>query len=385
MTGRSARIVGVDVARYVALVGMVATHILPGVVDGEVTVVQQVAGGRASALFAVLAGVSLVLAAGRRTPLHGRRYAGFLAGVLVRALLIGLVGLGLGEVDAGIAVILTYYAVIFLVAAPFLAMPTRLLVATTLLWVGAAPVVSLLLRRDLPPSSYGVPSFESLATADERITLVRELLLTGYYPAITWVGYVLAGILVARMDLRAPRTPYWLLGLGIVASASAWAASSYALGLPGVRRELRDTFTGAGWLDGLDATLQHGLYGVTPTDSWWWLAVRAPHSGTTPDLVLTAGSAVAVLGLSLLLVRLAPRVAPILFGAGAIPLTLYSLHVLSRREGWWDGEDLTTLLGQLCVLTVIGAAFAVAGRRGPLEWGVSLLSGAARRVVGGRP
>lgn len=375
------RIVGVDVARFVALLGMMATHVLPGVVDGEVTLVQQIAGGRASALFAVLAGVSMVLVAGRRTPLEGRAWWGFAAGMLVRAVLVGLVGLGLGELDAGIAVILVYYAVLFLVATPFMVMPTRLLVATTGLWVVAAPVVSHLLRRDVPPSSYGVPSFASF---DDPVPLVRELVLTGYYPVLTWTAYLLVGILIGRMDLRAARTPWWLLAGGLVAASNAWAWSSLALDRDGVRAELVRTFTGAGRLDSIDQTLAHGLYGVTPTGSWWWLAVRGPHTGTTFDLLMTAGSAAAVLGLALLLGRAAPRATAVLFGGGAITLTLYSLHVASRVEGWWDGDDLPTFLGQVLVATAIGAAFAAAGRRGPLEWVVGVLSGAARRVVGGR-
>lgn len=375
------RIVGVDVARFVALLGMMATHVLPGVVDGEVTLVQQIAGGRASALFAVLAGVSMVLVAGRRTPLEGRAWWGFAAGMLVRAVLVGLVGLGLGELDAGIAVILVYYAVLFLVATPFMVMPTRLLVATTGLWVVAAPVVSHLLRRDVPPLSYGVPSFASF---DDPVPLVRELVLTGYYPVLTWTAYLLVGILIGRMDLRAARTPWWLLAGGLVAAGNAWAWSSLALDRDGVRAELVRTFTGAGRLDSIDQTLAHGLYGVTPTGSWWWLAVRGPHTGTTFDLLMTAGSAAAVLGLALLLGRAAPRATAVLFGGGAITLTLYSLHVASRVEGWWDGDDLPTFLGQVLVATAIGAAFAAAGRRGPLEWVVGVLSGAARRVVGGR-
>ena len=41
------RVIGVDIARCIALVGMIAVHVLPGVVDGEVQPVQYVAAGRA--------------------------------------------------------------------------------------------------------------------------------------------------------------------------------------------------------------------------------------------------------------------------------------------------------------------------------------------------
>jgi peptidoglycan/LPS O-acetylase OafA/YrhL len=57
------RLVGLDVARCLALLGMVATHVLDErTADGGLTF-EQLAGGRASALFAVLAGVTLAAVA----------------------------------------------------------------------------------------------------------------------------------------------------------------------------------------------------------------------------------------------------------------------------------------------------------------------------------
>ena len=65
------RLVGLDIARCLALLGMVATHVLDErTATGDLTLAQGLAGGRASALFAVLAGVSLAMMT--RAPLHGR-------------------------------------------------------------------------------------------------------------------------------------------------------------------------------------------------------------------------------------------------------------------------------------------------------------------------
>ena len=53
-------------ARCLALLGMMATHVLRETdPDGTISFSQALAGGRASALFAVLAGVSLALMTGR--------------------------------------------------------------------------------------------------------------------------------------------------------------------------------------------------------------------------------------------------------------------------------------------------------------------------------
>ena len=53
-----------------------------------------------------------------------------------------------------------------------------------------------------------------------------------------------------------------------------------------------------------------GPNGVTPTTSWWWLAVALPHSSTPFDLARTIGTSLAVLGAMLLLDRLVARSAP---------------------------------------------------------------------------
>jgi hypothetical protein len=375
------RIVGVDVARCLALLGMMATHILPGVVDGEVPLAQQVAGGRASALFAVLAGVSLTLVAGSRRPLRGRTWWAMLAGTAVRSAVIGLVGLLLGGFESHIAVILVYYAVLFVVAVPFMALPTRALVGVAGAWVVLAPLLSQWLRDQVPLTTYDVPSFDSF---EQPMSLVRDLLLTGYYPLLTWLPYLLLGLLVGRLDLTSNRTAGLLAAGGGAAALLSWRISDALTRQPDVRAALIRSFDGAGWQGDLATTLTHGLYGVTPTGSGWWLAVRAPHSGTTFDLLMTGGSACLVLAGCLVLGRAAPRVCAVVFGAGAMTFSLYTLHVVLRSDGFWDGDDLATFVGQAALVLLIGAAFRWGGHRGPLEALTGELSSGARRMVAGR-
>ena len=105
---------------------MVATHILASRSPaGEETVAHLVAGGRASALFAVLAGVTLALGSGGRTPFRGRDLGIAAAGLAARAVLVALIGLWLGGLESGLAIILTYYGVLFLLGLPFLALRAR--------------------------------------------------------------------------------------------------------------------------------------------------------------------------------------------------------------------------------------------------------------------
>jgi uncharacterized membrane protein len=375
------RVIGLDVARALALVGMMATHILPAFDLEGLTVSQQLAGGRASALFAVLAGVSIALMTDRSSAPEGRRWLPAATGLGVRALLIALVGLFLGEVDSDIAVILTYYGVLFLLALPFLRLPARTLALLAVGWLLVVPVLSHMVRPHLPAPTYLNPALSRLT---DPWPLLSELTFTGYYPAVPWVAYLLAGMAVGRTDLARWRTTTALAVTGAGMAAAGWLGSALLLSRPGVIGTLRDTFTGPGARDTMELTLERGLYGTTPTGSWWWLAVRAPHTATPFELVHTIGTSLVVIAVCVAAGRLFPRLLAVVFGAGAMTLTLYSAHVVLRAKGVWDADGTATFVGQGLLALLVGAAYRAARRRGPLETGVATVSGAARQVVTSR-
>lgn len=373
------RVIGLDVARCLALVGMIATHALvTSAPDGGVTTVQAVAGGRASALFAVLAGVSLALMTGRTQPLTGPDLRPVVAGLLVRAAVVAAIGLVLGSLETTIAVILASYGVLFCLGVPFLHLRAGGLAALAVGWAVAGPVLSHVVRPLLPERGYETPSLLSLATPGR---LLSELLLTGYYPAFVWLAFLLGGMALGRLDLGRTRTALWLVAVGSGTALVARAVSGLLLDRDGVRRELARTFTGPGQSAGLRDALEHGLYGTTPTGSWWWLAVSAPHSGTPFDLLHTGGCAVAVIGACILVARLAPRTFAVGFGAGAMTLTLYSLHVVLRTPAGWPEDDPETFARHVAVVLVVGAVYRLARISGPLERLVALLAEAARNRV----
>lgn len=372
------RVVGVDVARALALVGMMATHMLPGLVGTEVPWAQQVAGGRASALFAVLAGVSVALVSGRTRPVRGRARYAVSARLVVRSLLIGALGLTLGLVPTGIAVILAYYAVLFLLGLPFLGLRAPALALLAGCWVVTGPVLSQLLRPRLPEHVVGSPTPESLGAP---LNLLNELLFVGYYPAAVWLAHLLAGMAIGRTDLLRRGADVVLLVGGVALALAATVLSRVLLSRDDAWAALAATYPDPAVAEDpalLAATLMGGLHGTTPTDSWWWLATVAPHSGSPLDLAQTIGSALAVLGLCLLATRAAPEVWAAVFGAGAMTLSLYSLHVVLMGQGWWpDLESPGSYDDQVLLVLATGAVFALIPLRGPLETVVAVLSRAA--------
>lgn len=350
------RLVGLDVARCLALLGMVATHVLDErSADGTVAPLQWLAGGRASALFAVLAGVSLALMTGRREPVRGGERVRRSAGLALRALLIAAIGLVLGEMQSGIAVILTYYGVLFLAGLPFLGLRARTLGLLAAGWVVVAPVLSHLVRPALPESGTASPTAAQLV---DPWQLGSELLFTGYYPVVPWLAYLLVGIALGRADLRSPRLQAALATGGVALAVAATVLSRVLTAQDRVIGPQLDS-------------IATGMFGTTPTGAWQWLLVVAPHSGTPFDLAQTIGSALAAIGACLLVLhRLPPsgRVATaVLLGAGTMTLTLYSLHVVMRSPWVWPAEEPDTFRWHVLVLLAVGAVHVAAGRRGPLE------------------
>ena len=373
-------------ARCLALLGMVATHVLverdP---DGSLAFGQALAGGRASALFAVLAGLSIALVTGRDRPFTGAARARASVGLVVRAGLVAAIGLLLGAVDSGIAVILAYYGVLFVLALPFVGLSARALGLLAGAWLVVAPVVSHLVRPSLPERQFASPTFDQLV-ADPG-GLLAELTFTGYYPAVPWLAYVLAGMAVGRLDLTSRRTAGLLAVGGAVAAVVATAVSRVLTARPSVQEALLTDppvpdADAAALLDRISS----GLFGTTPTDgAWQWLLVVAPHSATPFDLLQTTGSALLVIGLALLVLDVVGptgrRAAAVFFGAGAMTLTLYSVHVVARARDFLPDALRDSYLFHVMLLLGIGAVFAATRTRGPLE----ALVGAVSRGIAGRP
>lgn len=374
MTG-GRRLVGLDVARCLALLGMVAAHVLAQrTADGRLAWHTWLVEGRSSALFAVLAGVSLVLLSRRASRL----------GLAVRALLVAAWGLVLGELDSGLAIILTNYGLLFLLGLPFLRLRARTLFAWAAAWVVLAPVASQLLRPHLPDRGAASPELGQLAHPGH---LVSELLVTGYYPCLTWMAYLLLGLAVGRCDLRSRSVQTGLLGGGAAVALVTFVASRALTEQAWVLRRLLPEAARYGDVSTADAlvdAISGGLHGTTPAGgSWAWLLVVAPHSGTPFDLLETGASAALVIGLCLLVVdvvgRRTERAVAVVLGAGTMTLSLYSLHVVMRTERVWPAEQPSSFGWHVLVLLSVGALFVALRTRGPLEAFLGWVSGVATR------
>ncbi|RFU22655.1 heparan-alpha-glucosaminide N-acetyltransferase domain-containing protein [Geodermatophilus marinus] len=351
------RIGGVDLARGLAVLGMFGAHM--GV--GRLTELSwspgtwpAVVDGRPSILFAVLAGLSVALISGRDRPVTGDDLVRARLRVLVRAAWVFLIGGLLELLDTFVAVILVVYAVLFVLAVPFLRWPPARLFGLAAVLAVVTPVADLLLGQWVTEN----------ADADQPFA---QLVLTGTYPALIWWTFVLVGLGVGRLDLAAPRTRARLVLAGVALALTGYSGGRMTtLALAGGQPS-------AGPEDGFDA-----LGEWDPA----WLSGAAPHSGTPFEVVGSTGVALAVLGVFLVLADLLPRLVYPLASVGALALTVYSAHLVALA--WLDPgfPAGTGLWLWFCAVAVVGAtAWRLILGPGPLEL---LLTWSSTRAAGGR-
>ncbi|KEP76334.1 acyltransferase [Microbacterium sp. SUBG005] len=328
------RLAGVDLARGLAVLGMLAAHLL----DTERVLTPDPASwitlvnGRSSILFAVLAGLSISLVTGGTRPLPPGRRPRAAARLAMRGAMLWVIGLLLVMTGVPVYVILPAYALLFVLALPFLGLRARRLFTVAAVLAVVMPWVQPVL--DAAPIWAG-PGGDELAA------------LVGWnYPFTTWIAFLLAGMGVGRLDLRALPEQGLLVTVGGALALFGYGAA--LLTAPAV----------------VDAPFLSAV--LTAED----------HSSGLWEVIGSGGFAIAVIGACLLLCRTPLRwVAVPVRAVGSMPLTAYVLQLVV-----WAVVALA-LLGDTSDLYGIREA----GLFGPLVWGLVVLCTVWVLVVGRGP
>lgn len=361
------RVMGLDVARGLAVIGMIAAHTIPfGPFDwGDPTTWGAVANGRSSIVFAIIAGVSIAVMT--RTPPadadEARRERLRLAG---RGVAIVVIGIALEALGTGIAIILCLYGAVIIAAIPVLRWRRRWLLTLAVGLAAANPLATTFLTPFAGVGSH---------------------LLSGTYPLLFWVALMLVGLAIGRSDITRARTATALLGVGALL-----AVGGYGLGValqPVAAESMPDIETSMVTGDEVDVS---GLECLVSTDGfvqcappggsggtaevehnpWRDIVDRAvsyePHSGGYLEFVGSGGVAIVVLGACLLVARPWRWVLAPIAALGSMPVTAYTAQVVvlggTQLLGLSGVLVWAGLTGALMIATTIWAA--VRGR-GPLE------------------
>ena len=362
------RLVGLDLARALAVFGMFAAHVGPDPsVGGPLGALMLLAHGRASALFALLAGASLAIIAGRRVPRTGAAGRQAVARIVIRAVLLLALGVALTASGTPVEVILAYYGVYFLLALPLVRLRAGTLAAIAVAWALAGPQLSYLLR-----AAFGLDDGTT-----GRVEGPVALLLTGGYPALTWMPFVIAGMALARLDLGATTVLRRLAFLGAGLTAAGYGLSWLLFHAFPHLTDLATVGSGSSAEDG-----------TVSTDSTANLLVASPHSGTTFEVLGNTGVAILTMVGSLALLDRLPRarrlLAPVT-AVGTMSLTAYVGHivaisVLGIGIGELSDEPLWVLLVFIATAIVFAGLWSRRFQRGPLEYLINAATKPAARL-----
>ncbi|HHW84123.1 MAG TPA: DUF1624 domain-containing protein [Actinomycetales bacterium] len=356
------RLVGIDAARGLALLGMIAAHV--GVttegfdsLEGWLSLSQ----GRSSVLFAVVAGFSVGIISGRLTPHTGERLVRTRMRLLVRSVLLLAVGAFLHLLDTPILVILGFYATWFVLAIPFLAWRARSL----LVLAGVVAVAGPVAKFYLPPL-LALVGWDVYTIGDDPNGALIGFLLTGAYPGVVWMAYIFLGLGLARIGWAPLGRVLILLGAGVALTTAGYAGGPWLIG-PAGTDVTEAVALGGGWPDPVI------------------LLVTEPHTDSIAEVMGAAGAALVVIAAGLLIARRAAWVLAPLAATGSMSLTIYTAHVVwvsvLGSDVVWEPSN-ANLLMMVLALTGFAMLWKLVFARGPLEHWVHVASVKATRAAG---
>jgi uncharacterized membrane protein len=278
----------------IAITGMIMVHFGPNPIpDTTLGNIYEISHGRAAILFIFLAGIGISFL--HKSASRSGQVAGF-AEIVIRAAILLPIGLWLQTLDHGVLVILQFYAMYFLFAAFIIALPSRIILLLAVAFAIAGPVVYEMAEQRW------VEWFidDAPAWGDSWTKITRDLLLSGYYPLITWAAPLCTGIWVGRLDLRSRNVRLLLAAAGAI----------LAFGSSAIVRVADNSITNE--------------YSVALSNE--------AHSQTHLWLIGSTGSALLVLGVVLILSDMAGRAIWPFVATGQLALTIYVGHLLLLHE-----------------------------------------------------
>jgi uncharacterized protein len=290
----SERLIGLDIARYLAFVGMVLVNfdiVMSHGVQSNEGFFNEFIGqlqGRASATFVVLAGIGLGLSSFKKE--------GQTVNTIVKRsiflLILGLLNMTIFEGD-----ILHYYAFYFLFGVFLLPFGNRALI----LVISILNLVffSMMLFIDYESGwNFEELTYTGFWTIDG---FTRNLFFNGFHPVFPWLGFVLLGMLMSRVLLKKRQVQIKMISWGLIAIIFSEIMSFIISGY------------------------------VIPADSELQFLFMTDSMPPMPLYFLAAsGSALLIIGLCLLVSEKfkESKIYSLIAPAGTQTLTLYVLHII---------------------------------------------------------
>jgi hypothetical protein len=342
-----------------------------------------------------------MLIAGRLEPKTGVAGRQAKARIAIRALVLLVLGTVMAMAYGGV-VILAFYGLYFLLALPLVRLSAKTLAIIAAALAVVMPPLALVLRSVLTePVTAALKAYDPL----DRIggVGVLDLVLTGFYPAIPWMAFVIAGMALGRLDLTSStvrrRLAVFGPALAVFAYGTSWVLAQL---FDGVREAAEmQSARGGGGDEGAgpkdlgsagDLMPPSGSGDLTMPPSGggsaWSLLTSGPHSGMTFDILGCVGVAITVIVFAMIALDRLPllrRLAAPIIAVGTMSLTAYVGHfVLSSQMSVPAGTESQSSWTPVLVFIFGAVVFAwVWSRfftRGPLEHLLNLATKPAKHL-----
>lgn len=357
----SNRIEGLDLARAIAILGMVIINYDNAIVSDirEFTLLETIVmglQGKAVPVFIVLSGIGLSLMAKSFFSKAGvNQLSDFRLILIKRSLFLFVIGLFLKQLWP--ADILHYYGIYLLAGAVLIAVSNRVLWAciAVFILVSVIYMVGFDIYAELDWDKIAFPDFQS------AYELLRHLFFLGFYPVFPWFSLFVFGMWLGRLDMSGRHCRISMIFLGIFLVVLAEFASNRLLNSLITYAYEKDKFSLL-FLSDIE------LFPATPL-----------------YILSGSGIALAMIGLSLAVAEKfsTHRCVELLTAVGRISLTLYVAHIaigINALDLIGKGFDQTVSFAVLNAIGFFGAAVVLShylkkeGRKGPLEWIMRYLS-----------
>jgi uncharacterized membrane protein YeiB len=306
-TSQPNRITGFDLARALAIFGMMIVNFEVALFDSELNSAAWAEGissalqGRAAALFVVLAGLGVSLMTRKAREQNDQAGLNLRRRTLLKRSLILFI-LGVAWMPIWAADILHFYAIYFLVAILLINVSNRQL----WLWAAAFLIafITLFLIVDYDLGWDWDKLNNPLVWTP--VGFVRHLFFNGFHPIFPWVSFLIVGMWLGRQNFRDSQKRNRILWVSISIAVGAEALSAY-----------------------LVQSVSPALLDVTAADLPFLLG-STPYPPLPFYIIAASATATAVIAICVGLTEKYPqsRMLKALIFTGQIALTLYLAHVL---------------------------------------------------------
>lgn len=343
-TPTAGRLLALDAARGLAVIGMLIQHFALQPWNDFVS-------GNTMILFMLCSGTSYTLMVqGMKN--RGNEPSTIRARVLARAAFIDVVGYAIMMLNGQFGVVLTAYAMMFLLALPLVKHTTKTLtVIAAAAFILCPPIMligmSLLKGAGLLYDIAGGPG-----------------------SAIAWMPVFITGMVIGRLDLSERKTALRLAGIGAAVALPVKLFS--VLALPGIYQSF------CNWLVQFPASAaMPDTYAPWPRNTlaplWQMLFIDAPQGGSSFELLIGTGGSIILLAVALLLEKRLTALFRPFAKVGKVALTLYCAHFVFAWVLMLFGANPSSLAqfpgGDIVVILItLSAGWVLSfGTNGPLE------------------